>query len=350
MAYFEYRGRLQWRVQIRRKGYPAVSKTFKKKADAVAWAREIECEMDRGIFISRAEAELYTLKECLERYIEEYLPRLKHPECEKRRIRHLQRHPLASRVMSSIHPRDIAEFRKDRERQGAKPNTIRLDFCLLSHLFNYARSDWGMECLSNPVQLTTKPKVGKGRERRLEEGVGGKKGEEERLLDAASPALRPIILFALATAMRKGEILSLEWKHVNLQDRYALLVDTKNTESRTVPLSNAALEILQRMQEQYEATVKENEDGNDTVFDMTADAIVQAVRAACKKAGIKDLHFHDLRHEAVSRLFEQTDLDIMEIRAITGHKTMQMLARYTHLRTSRLADRLAGMGRKGDSS
>ena len=82
MAYIENRGNLQWRVQIRRKGYPTTCKTFEKKSDAEAWARQIESEMDKGVFVSRTEAERYTLSECLDRYIEEYIPRLKHPEYE----------------------------------------------------------------------------------------------------------------------------------------------------------------------------------------------------------------------------------------------------------------------------
>ncbi|MDL2279034.1 site-specific integrase [Desulfovibrio sp. OttesenSCG-928-G11] len=330
MATFTKRGDLQWRVQIRRRGHPTISKTFEKKSDAEAWAREIEGEMDRGVFISRKEAEATTLNECLERFIEEYIPRLKRPENEIRKIRKLQQHPIVQRIMATIRSKDIADFRKDREKEGVKPNTIRLDFALLSRLFNYARSDWGMESLSNPVELTTKPKVGKGRERRLEEG------EEERLLKAAAPNLKPIILFALATAMRREEIASLEWKRVNLKERYLILTDTKNSETRIVPLSEDALHILKSLSRKIHT---------DQVFSMSASAITQAMEKTRNDAKIEDLKFHDLRHEAISRLFENTDLDVMEIKAISGHKTLQMLARYTHLRTARLADRLAGAKR-----
>ena len=331
MATITNRGNLQWRARVRRKGYSTVSKTFERKSDAEAWARQIESEMDKGAFVSRTEAERYSLSECLDRYIEEYIPRLKHPEYEIRRIRVIQKHPLASRVMATIRSKDISDFRKDREGQGVKSNTIRLDFAVLSRLFNYARSDWGMESLSNPVQLVTKPKIDKGRERRLE------KGEEKKLLEAAAPNLRPVILFALATAMRREEISTLQWKNVNLKKRYALLLDTKNTETRTVPLSEAALEVLKSLPKK---------ESQENVFSMSADAITQAMRQTCKKAKLENLHFHDLRHEAVSRFFEDTDLDVMEIKAISGHRTMQMLARYTHLRTARLADRLAGAKRK----
>ena len=126
--------------------------------------------------------------------------------------------------MASIRAKDIADYRREREAEGAGGNTIRLEFALLSRLFNYARSDWGMESLTNPVQLTTKPLPAKGRERRLEGN------EEEKLLEKATPIFRPVIKFALATAMRREEIASLMWKDVNIEGRYLVLKDTKNSE------------------------------------------------------------------------------------------------------------------------
>jgi integrase len=324
------RGPLQWRARIRRRGYPVVSKTFETKADAEAWARQIESEMDRRVFISRAEAEQYTLSECLDRYIEEYTPRLKHGKREADRARALQRRPIAHRIMATIRAKDIADFRREREAEGVSGNTVRLDFALLSSLFNYARSDWGMESLQNPVELAAKPKPAKGRDRRLEEG------EEEKLLKAANPTFQAVILFALATAMRREEIASLQWKNVNLKSRYVYLPETKNSEARTVPLSAAALDILNNLS---------HTEGEERVFDMTANQITDTMRKVRGKAELENIRFHDLRHEATSRFFENTDLDVMEVKAITGHKTLQMLSRYTHLRTARLADRLNGAKR-----
>ena len=178
MATITNRGPLQWRARIRRRGYPVVSKTFETKADAEAWARQIESEMDRKVSISRAEAEAeqYTLSECIDRYIEEYIPRLKHGKREVDRARALQRRPIAHRIIATIRAKNIADFRRERETENVSGNTIRLDFALLSRLFNYARSDWGMESLQNPVELAAKPKPSRGRDRRLEAG------EEEKLL------------------------------------------------------------------------------------------------------------------------------------------------------------------------
>lgn len=330
MAAITNRGPLQWRARIRRRGYPTVSKTFETKADAEAWARQIESEMDRKVFISRAEAEQYTLSECLDRYIEEYIPRLKHGKREADRARALQRRPIAHRIMATIRAKDIADYRREREAENVSGNTIRLDFALLSKLFNYARSDWGMESLQNPVELAAKPKPSKGRDRRLE------KGEEEKLLKAASPIFQAVILFALATAMRREEIASLQWKNVSTNNRYVYLPETKNAEARTVPLSSTALDILKTLP---------SAEREERVFGMTADQITDTMKRVRKKAELSNIRFHDLRHEATSRFFENTDLDVMEIKAITGHKTLQMLARYTHLRTALLANRLDGAKR-----
>ena len=331
MATYRKRGPYQWEARIRKKGYPTTCKTFDSKADAEAWAKDIEANMNKSLFVSAKEAEQYTLSECLDRYIEKYTPRLKHGKREADRARFIQRRKIAHRIMATIRAKDIADFRREREAEGASGNTVRLDFALLSKLFNYARSDWGMESLQNPVELAAKPKPAKGRDRRLEDG------EEEKLLEAASPAFQAVILFALETAMRREEIASLQWKNVNVKSRYVYLLETKNSEARTVPLSAAAVDILKSLPRM---------DGEERVFGMTADQITDAMKKVRAKTGLEDIRFHDLRHEATSRFFENTDLDVMEVKAITGHKTLQMLSRYTHLRTARLAYRLAG-GKRG---
>jgi len=128
--------------------------------------------------------------------------------------------------------------------------------------------------------------------------------------------------------MRRGEILQLTWDNVNLNTRTAFLPETKNGEARTVPLSENALSILKALPKQ-----------SDQVFDTTAYAIRMAFGRALKRAEIDDFRFHDLRHEATSRFFEK-GLNMMEVSSITGHKDLQMLKRYTHLRAEDLALKL----------
>ncbi|GHU24956.1 integrase [Betaproteobacteria bacterium] len=355
MASIRKRGLYQWEVRIRKKGQSTTCKTFETRADAERWAREIESEMDRGVYFSRGEAESTTQGEALDRYIDEHVPKMATPYRVKMTALALKRRALASKYLATIRGKDIADFIKEREAEGASGSTIRLDLAVLSKLYNLAIRDWGMESLQNPVARVSKPKVAKGRERRLEED------EESRLLAASTPEMQNIIRLALETAMRREELASLTWGNIDLERRTATLYKTKNRETRTAPLSPKALEIFRTIKEEQngQGKTKEQEESKEQkeqngeekkrlthrIFTLTSPTITTRMRSACKTANISGLTFHDLRHEATSRLFEDTDLDLMEIRAITGHKTLQMLARYSHLRMDRLADRLAGAKR-----
>lgn len=335
MATIEKRGPYQYRARVRIKGQRSVSKTFTSKKDAKAWANMVQSEMERNLYICRVDAEKTTISEALDRYIKEYIPRLAHPNREKNRAKRIKQYPINKLVMSGVYGKDIQDFIKDRQSEGASPNTIRLDLALISNLYRVAKSSWGMESIQNPVSYTIKPKLPQGRNRRLT------LEEEKNLMDKASAKLAPTIQFALETAMRREEIASLTWEQIDLQKRVALLLATKNGTARKVPLSPKAVEILKKLHPENVTPI------TGSVFKMTGNAIAQAMSKVRKRANIEDLRFHDFRHEAVSRFFENTDLDVMEIREISGHKSMQMLARYSHLRTDRLADRLAG-AKRGD--
>ncbi len=340
MGTIRKRGELQWEARVRRRGYPAQSNTFTTKAQADAWVRQIESEMDRGIFVSRAEAERTTLGEALDRYAREVLPSKRQPKKEAQRISQWKQRPLALRPLASIRTTDIATHRDERLKQVAA-NTVRLELAILSHLFTIASSEWGMEGLSNPVRMVRKPSlVGTERERRLslhkvawtdKLGVSHLFDEEERLLAAAQAGpgwLRPIIELALHTGMRRGELVSLTWPDIDLSRRIAQLRVTKNGEPRVVPLSSASLAVLRSLP----AT-------SSRLFPVLANTVTQEFSAACKRASITNLRFHDLRHEATSRFFE-AGLDFMEVASITGHKTLAMLNRYTHFRAEKLAKKL----------
>ncbi len=334
MATIIKRGPYQWQAKIRKKGHKAVSKTFDYRADAEQWARDIEVEMDRGIYISRREAETTTFSEAIDRYIDEHILRnLSHANREVNRVRILQKRDWGDRFLSTIRAKDIADFIKERKRKGLSDSTIRRDLAHISKLFNHAASNWGMQSLVNPVKYVTKPKENPSRTRRLEPG------EEQKLLKACSTQFKPIVKFALETAMRRSEIASLRWEHVNIRKRFVHLPAkmTKNKEARNIPLSPPAIRILKGLSRNI----------NGSVFGMSADSLTRNMTKIRRDIGLKGFRFHDLRHEAISRFFENTDLDVMEIKTITGHKTLSMLARYSHLRTHRLADRLAGAKRGG---
>ncbi len=142
-----------------------------------------------------------------------------------------------------------------------------------------------------------------------------------------------MIRFAIATGMRRGEILSLEWRNIDMAQRVATLPDTKNGEARQVPLSTAAIAAITPLPRHIS-------DGRVFWTWARGDSFQAAWKRAFKLAGAPDLRFHDLRHEAVSRFFE-LGLNPMEVASISGHKTLQMLKRYTHLKASELVKKLA---------
>lgn len=133
--------------------------------------------------------------------------------------------------------------------------------------------------------------------------------------------------------MRREEISTLTWDQINIQEKYALLAETKNGTSRKVPLTNQALAILDELSDT-------NIKGNELVFGyQSKHSISTAFDRACKRAGIINLRFHDLQHEAASRLFE-AGLNVIEAASVTGHKELRMLQRYTHLKPADIADKL----------
>ncbi|MBN6741859.1 tyrosine-type recombinase/integrase [Acidithiobacillus sp. MC6.1] len=315
--------RIGWQVRVRKRGHPAQTRTWRTKAEAQAWARQVENEMDRGVFVSRKEAENTSLAEALDRYTKEVSARKKGAVQEQSIINKLLESTLADMFLASIQGKDIAKYRDTMLADGYSPITVRRRLSLLSHLFTIAGKEWGMAGLANPVQMVSVQKPNNARDRRL---VGD---EEKRLLAAAQEYGEPlpsIIRFALETAMRRGEIVAMLWRHVDLRACVLLVPDSKSGDPRRVPLSSRALAVL--------AHLPRRVDGK--VWGIRADSITQAFDRACRRASIENLRFHDLRHEATSRLFEK-GLNPMQVAAITGHKTLQMLKRYTHLRAEDLA-------------
>lgn len=332
MATFRKRGPYQWQAQVRKKGHPLQSKTFDTRAAAETWACAIEVEMDKGVFVSRAEAESTTLKELLERYLTEVTPLKKGAAPETIRLRAFMKHPLARRFVAGIRGVDIARYRDERLRKVSSA-TVKRDLVILGHVFEVARKEWGIH-IHNPVRDIKLPANGRARDRRLQPGQDGKEGEEDRLVKACrkarNPFLVPIVRLALETAMRQGELICLRWEHIDLTRRIAHLPDTKNGESRTVPLSTTAINVLRSLPRSL----------HGQVFPcLTTEAIKRSYIRAVRRAGIEDLRFHDLRHEATTRLFEK-GLNIMEVASITGHKDLRMLRRYTHLKAEDLARKL----------
>ena len=322
-----------WQALVKKKGFGQIGRTFDTKAEAEAWAKITEAEMVRGVYFSRKEAEGTTLSEALDRYEREISSLKKGHLQEKKRIRSWKAHPLANRFLATIQGKDIATWRDARIKSGSSANTVRLDLAIISHLFEIARKEWGMEGLHNPVKSIRLPSPPAGRDRRLHPG------ELEKLLECLSEEMQQVVRFALETAMRRGELTGMTWEMVDLKKRTVTLPDTKNGQKRIVPLSSVAVTILK------ERLNTRRIDGK--VWGIGLDAISQDFAKACQKAGISGLHFHDLRHEATSRLFE-LGLDATKVKNITGHKTYSMLTRYTHLKAEDIALEIARLEKERD--
>ncbi len=308
---------------VRVKGHETVCHTFDTKALAEEWFNKTRLSIRKGRYVSSKEAEKTTLSEALDRYEREVSSQKKGYRREKTRIKHWKNHSLGKRFIDAIRGSDIASYRDERLKGGFAPNTVRLELAVLSHLFEIARKEWGMESLRNPVKAVRLPSLPEGRDRRLNPG------ELDKLLEAASEEMGQVIRFALESGMRRGEITGMKWERVDLQKKTVILPETKNGQKRIVPLSPEAVRILSSLPRRI--------DGN--VWNLAADTVSQAFAQACHKADISELRFHDLRHEATSRFFEK-GFNVMEVAAITGHKTLQMLKRYTHLKAEDLAKRM----------
>ncbi|MCR2830477.1 MAG: tyrosine-type recombinase/integrase [Acidithiobacillus sp.] len=315
----------KWRGVVRRKGYPHLKKTFKRKADAEKWARQIESEMDRGIFVSRREAENTTLGELLDRYANEISEKKKGVVKELSIIKIFKETDLAKMYIAAIQGKDLAKYRDKLISEKLSGSTIKRRFSLLQNLYNVAIKEWSISGIENQVQKITIKVNENERNRRLNDG------EEEKLLKVAleyNTNIHNIIIFALETAMRRSEITALLWNDINFQDCIIKIRISKNGFSRTIPMSIKCKEVLNSL------TIED-----DKVFNIRNDSITQAFSRICDRAKIEDLRFHDLRHEAVSRLFEK-DFNIMEAASVSGHKDLRMLKRYTHLKAENLVEKM----------
>ncbi|RVE99712.1 site-specific integrase [Sinorhizobium meliloti] len=322
------RGR--WQAQVRRRGMKPRCKSFDSKLEAEKWARELEAQVDRfGAAPDTRILESTTLSELLERYKLEVSPTKRGAVQEIQRIDVLKRHEIAYRTMVGLSLQDISSFRDERLRSVAASTAVR-ELAILSHVIEVAIRDWGMPLSRNVVKLVRRPVIKNERKRRLEGD------EEQRLLDACAggkiPFFKTLIIVAIETGMRRGEILGLHWSDISHNRRVITLKMTKNGSGREVPLSQRAFEALAAWR-----SVASPE--QPRVFLMAPGSLEQAWYRLLVRANVKGLRFHDLRHEGVSRLFER-GLNVIEVSSISGHKELRMLKRYTHLSADDLVGRL----------
>ena len=226
-----------WKAVVRKTGWPAKTKTFRVKRDAMDWARRVEDEMVRGVFVDRASSHRYTLNAALDRYLAEVTPTKKPStiRTEQGRAKILKKH-LGKYSLTALTPERIGAYRDQRTHEGKSASSVRLELALLSHLYTTAIREWRLGLVGNPVSMVRKPTPAPGRNRRL------KPTEEKRLLKAcgaqSNPMLGWIVRLAIYTGMRQGEIESLTRDQVDLKRRVIKLTETKNGSARTVPLTS----------------------------------------------------------------------------------------------------------------
>ena len=319
-----------WFVQIRRKGFAPRYRSFDSRAAAVRWAREQEAIIDLGIGRGNdKEVARISIQQLLERYSLEISSKKKGAETEQLRIKKMQDAPFAELRATDLTPAAVASYR-DARLGIVKPSTVRRELGILRSALEVARQEWAIPLTHNPVKMISLPAANDARERRL--SANELKQLRAAITRGRNPHLQPLLTIALETAMRRGELLKMTWSDIDLVARKAVIRDTKTGTDRTIPLSKVAT-----------ATLSELPCKTGRVFPITANALRQCWARACRRSKVDNLRFHDLRHEAVSRLFE-LGLSVPEVALISGHKDPRMLFRYTHLMPDQVRDRLDALG------
>lgn len=318
----------KWQARITRKGQLPVAKSFQSKDDAQRWARQIESDMDKGSYTNLVLAERTLFSEVIERYVQQVTLKTRSMREDTYRLRALARHPIASHSMIALTPIKISEYRDERLKLVSAGAVIR-ELSYFSSIINHARREWGINMI-NPIPLVKKPPSPQGRNRILTDD------ELSRLYVALTPRVKnanhwilPLTKFALETAMRRGEILGLHWEHIDLQKRTAFIPITKNGQSRLVPLTQTAIEILMSLPRNL----------HGKIFPVNGPMLSAAIDRARIKADLVDWHFHDLRHMAITRLAEKLP-NLIELSAVSGHRSLAMLKRYYHPNAEQLAMKL----------
>jgi integrase len=301
-----------WRAEVCIKGTRS-SATFTTKREAQAWAAQEETKLRDD---SAGKVPNKPFRELLERYSHEVSSKKRGAVREQKMINVILRDPVAEVSLRMLVPSDIAAWR-DRRLSQVSGSTVDREMTILSHACSVARREWGWLRV-NPVSDVRRPPPTPARTRRPTTE------ETERLLHAlgysqetppetVSARVGAAYLFAIETAMRAGEICGLEWQHVN--ERHVHIPKTKNGYARDVPLSAEARRIIEQLR-----SIKSEEGAVFAVSEASLDALFRKAKA---RGLIEDLHFHDTRREALTRLSKV--FDVMELARISGHRDLRVL-------------------------
>lgn len=348
-------GKTSYRVKIRLKGYPVQCASFPRVTDARKWIQDTESSIRDGRYFKNNEAKKHTLADAIKRYRQEVM--LQKPGCARSQPQHLDwwEREAGFYLLSDVTPARIGEFRdkllntpkltrgkkasgvtNDRKRS---PSTVVRYLALLSHVFTVAIKEWQW-CDDNPVRKVRKPKEPRGRVRFLSDA------ERDALLTAcrlsASSVLHMVVVLAISTGMRRGELMTLHWPQIEFDSNAIVLHKTKNGDRRRIPLTGLARTLLLEHSRIRRIDTDLVFPGANPEKPLELD---KAWHTALTRAGIQDFRFHDLRHCTASYL-AMNGATMMEIAAVLGHKTLSMVKRYAHIAESHSAKVVAAMNSK----
>lgn len=329
MASITQTGPNSWRVLIRRKGHAALCRTFSTEREARQWGKRAEAEIAAGRTMAKGRLTVALAVQAFRELREQGRRPVAPTGNEEYMLRHLaDPDGIGSVEVDRLTPQRLAEWCRTRADDGAGPYTIGMEVSKLATVLKYAAIS-----LHTPlpdVVGAARPLLeyggligpGKARERRPTPD------ELARVLDQLSPQMGDVVLFAIATAMRRAEICRIRWSDVDAGRRLVLIRDRKHPRRTAgnhqwVPLTDRtgidAWGIVQRQPE------------GERIFPLSPEFVSDSFAVACKAAGVENLHFHDLRHEATSRMFE-AGMAIEQVAIVTGHQDWRNLRRYTNLK------------------
>ena len=323
--YFRRKKNGKWLFEINKKGYPRLSKGFDDLRTGKKWASKIEHEIETGQFEDLTKASKTTMRALLEKYRDEITVDKKGHREESAKINLLIRNDISSHTITSLKAHHLYKFKKESDKVRA-PATTNKYLHMLQNVWNTAKKVWGITMPPyNPFELVTMHKVDNARDRVLTTD------EYSKLLVACSegnmPVLRDIVIFAYETGARQGEILKLKRSDVDFDKRLCTFLDTKNGEDRTIPLTDAAIEILKRHR------------FGDTLFSLLPRRLRKHFSIACRRAAITNFRFHDLRACFCTNAL-LSGMTIPEVSVLSGHKDWKQLQRYTRIKPEDLGTKV----------
>ncbi len=306
---FMYQGR-----QVRR----STGTADRRLAEAILG--KVRAQLLEGRWFKTLEEKTRTFDELMERYLSEHAAKKSQPRHYRGYVKNLNAF-FGGRTLVEITPKLISQYKNRRYEAGLKPASINRELSALKKAFNLAVQEWEW-CRENPAQRVSMERENNKRDRWLT------LEEEQRLVQSCTPWIYDLVVIALHTGMRMGEILELTWRGVDFNRRTITVLRSKNGERRTIPVNETVLTVLKQKAKVRGLTT-------ELVFCSRAFTPIESghlrrsFRSAVKKAQIEDFHFHDLRHTFATRLV-QAGVDLYKVQRLLGHKSSTMTQRYAH--------------------